>query len=215
MTLTQQQRDLIFGTLLGDANLQTFSNGRTWRYRALHKSEHQVYLLHKYAVLETLCGPETKPSESATLDSRTNKTYKRWSFNTLVHPSLKFYANMFYTYEPNTKKWVKNVPLNVEKFLTPAALAYLYMDDGSLKWKGKSNAMRICTESFSAEDVKRLQNALKNKYGIVTTTVNKAPGKRITIPEKSSEAFRKLIQPHLVECMMYKVSDGNKGCLGC
>ena len=34
--LTQPQIYLIIGTLLGDGNLQTYTNGLTWRYRALH-----------------------------------------------------------------------------------------------------------------------------------------------------------------------------------
>ena len=50
-TLTTQQKDLIFGTLLGDGNLQTANNGRTWRYRAIQKKEHKNYLFHKYQVL--------------------------------------------------------------------------------------------------------------------------------------------------------------------
>ena len=27
------------------------------------------------------------------------------------------------------------------------------MDDGALKWKGKSNAVRICTDSFSPDEI--------------------------------------------------------------
>ena len=48
MKLTQLQKDLLFGSLLGDGNLQTNSNGKTWRYRAIHKSQHKEYLFHKY-----------------------------------------------------------------------------------------------------------------------------------------------------------------------
>jgi hypothetical protein len=32
--LTQEQFDLLVGTMLGDGNLQTFTKGTTWRYRA-------------------------------------------------------------------------------------------------------------------------------------------------------------------------------------
>ena len=44
--ITQQQKDLLFGTLLGDGSLQT-ENGNTWRYRALHKKDPKDYLFHK------------------------------------------------------------------------------------------------------------------------------------------------------------------------
>lgn len=217
MTLTNLQKDLIFGTLLGDGNLQTETAGRTWRYRAIQKTEHKDYLFHKYEILKSLCGEDTVPVEGKTFDERTGNTSYRWYFNTLTNSSLKFYGDMFYTYNKTKQKWVKDVPVNIEKFLNARALAYLYMDDGSLKWLGHSNAMRICTESFSNEGVKRLQNALKNNFSITTTLTKKTlkdqtvgSPYRIAIPEKSSQAFRELVKPYLVDCMRFKVSDGNK-----
>jgi len=36
-------------------------------------------------------------------------------------------------------------------------------------------------------------------------------GYRIAINEKNTEKFRNLIKPYLINCMRYKVSDGNKG----
>jgi hypothetical protein len=223
MTLTQLQQDLIFGSVLGDANLQSESGGKTWRYRAAALLDggcfagQKEYLFHKYTILQPLCGPGTTPIEKDTLDSRTGKTYKGWMFNTLTQPELKVFGDMFYTYDSIQKKWVKDVPLKVESFLTPQALAYFYMDDGALKWEGHSNAMRICTESFTPEGVKRIQGALKNLYNIETTTTKKlikgdsVVGLRIAIPEKSSADFRELIKPFLVDCMKYKVSDGKRG----
>jgi hypothetical protein len=213
MALTDLQKDLIFGSLLGDGNLQTFSQGRTWRYRALHKAAHKDYLFHKYEILKPLCG--SAPNFSRTVDLRTGREAQRWAFNTLVKPSLRFYANMFYTYDQTKQTWVKDVPLTLEKHLTPRALAYFYMDDGALKWLNNSNAMRICTESFSEVGVDRIRKVLKDKYGIETgkTVVNLSDrvGYRISIPEKSSTAFRELIEPYLVDCMKYRVSDGNRG----
>lgn len=212
--LQQQQQDLIFGTLLGDGSLQTENGGRTWRYRALHKEEHRDYLYHKYEILKSLCN--SSPNYGEVLDSRTNKTYKRNYFNTTQNSSLNFFGNMFYTYDSINNKWVKDVPLKVEKFLTPTALAYFYMDDGAIKWLNHSNAMRICTESFSHDGIIRVQKALKNLYNVDTSLTKKVlkdgtTGYRIAIPEKSSSVFREVIRPHLIDCMKYKVSDGNKG----
>jgi hypothetical protein len=218
MTLTQQQKDLLVGSLLGDGNLQTETRGRTWRYRAIQKVEHKDYLFHKYEIMKEFCS--TEPQLSQVEDVRTKKTYERWMFSTKVHPSFRFYGNMFYTYNEKTQRMVKDVPGKIEKFLTPAAVAYWYMDDGSLKYLGKSNAMRICTESFSDDGVRRLEKALKNLYNIEATHTQKNKilhgkkvpvGLRLAINEKPSAAFRELIEPYLVDCMRYKVSDGNKG----
>lgn len=218
MALDQQQSDLIVGTLLGDGNLQTDTKGRTWRYRALQEASHLDYIKHKYNILQPLC--TTGPIYGSTLDPRTRAIYERWYFNTKVDPSLTVFGNMFYTYDPISNKMVKDVPKNIEKWLTPRAIAYWYMDDGALKWEGHSNAMRICTESFSVHGVQRLQTALKDLHGIPTSLVKKHKtvnnvkvlvGCRIAINEKASSDFRNLIQPYLVDCMKYKVSDGNKG----
>lgn len=220
MTLTQQQKDLLIGTLLGDGNLQTATQGQTWRYRALQKAAHKAYLFHKYQILQNLC--TTGPIFGETYDDRTGTTSERWYFNTNVDSSLRFYGNMFYTYDANLGKMVKDVPKNIEKYLTPAAVAYWYMDDGSLKWKAHSNAMRVSTECYTKDGVNRLRNALLHLYGIPTGTTKKTlmvnglkvnVGKLISIPEDSSTTFRQLIEPHLVDCMRYKVSDGNYGSL--
>lgn len=217
MTLTQQQRDLLVGTLLGDASLQTVTEGRTWRYRAIHKAEQKPYLNHKFDIMKEYCSSEPKPNN--VYDKRTKKVYERWYFNTTVHPSLRFFGNMFYTYDKKTGRMVKDVPVKIEKFLTPAAVAYWYMDDGSLKWPGNSNGMRICTESFSVDGVLRLERALKNLYGIKATHTEKNKmvqgqkvlvGLRLSINEEQSAAFRELIKPYLLDCMKYKVSDGNQ-----
>jgi hypothetical protein len=208
-TLSQLQKDCIFGTLLGDGNLQTENQGRTWRYRALHKHEHKQYLCNKYEILKPLCS--SPPAYGKVFDPRTGKTYERNYFNTTQQSSLKFFGDMFYSYNPTLNKWVKDVPLKVEKFLTPTALAYFYMDDGALKWLNNSNAMRICTESFSQHGVERLQKVLLKLYKVDTTTCKHGTGFRILIPEQSSATFREVIQPYLVDCMKYKVSDGQKG----
>lgn len=212
MVFSTKQQNLIFGSLLGDGNLQTFNGGRSWRYQALQ--QHKQYLFHKYDILESLCSSE--PKFSQTTDSRTKKVSERWSFNTQTNDSLRFYGNMFYTFDRNKQLWIKDVPFHVSKFLNPEALAYFYMDDGALKYKGKSNAMRICTESFSEEGVIRLNNAIIKNFGI-ETRVSKhksssgREGLRISIPEAASTKFRELIKPYLVDCMRNKVSDGNYG----
>lgn len=214
MKLSQQQKDLLIGSLLGDGNLQSETKGRTWRYRALHKSCHKSYLFHKYGVLETFC--TSPPIFGEVLDPRTGNIYKRWYFNTVVNPSFKHYGNMFYTFDTTSGRMVKDVPKNIHKFLTPRSVAYWYMDDGALKWKGKSNAMRICTESFSIDGVNRLRAALKKLYNIDTNLICKTNegmfvGYRIAINEANALAFRNLIKDYLVDCMRYKVSDGNYG----
>lgn len=206
--LTQPQVDLIFGTMLGDGNLQTENQGRTWRYRATHGLDQKDYIFHKYEVLQNLC--LTPPKLQEKHDKRNQQTYYSYYFNTITAPFLKFYGDMFYNYDPIERKFVKCVPKynTLKKMLTKRAIAYFYMDDGSLKSKNNSNAMRLCTENFTNVENQRIVNVIRDKYAIQLGTIkHKKPERtRIVINEAPSTAFRELIKPYLVDSMKYKVS---------
>jgi len=112
--LTQEQFDLIVGTTLADGNLSTHSQtARTWRYRAIQKKEHQEYLFHKYGILENLCG--SPPSFSTVFDKRTQKNYFRHLFNTLTFSKFNALGQAFYSYDPSSQVFVKDVPKNIAK----------------------------------------------------------------------------------------------------
>lgn len=197
--MNQQQKDLLIGTLLGDGHLRSYTKGRTWLYYAIHKKAHQEYLFHKYEILKSFCK-----------NAPTQKTYKRCYFNTITHNCFKHYGNLFYIYDTETNS--KIVPKKIKLFLTPRAIAYWYMDNGALKWYGRSNAMRICTEGFCEHGVFRLKSALSDVYNIETQLIrknNQGVGYRLAINEKNSASFCELIKPYLVDCMRYRVSDGH------
>jgi LAGLIDADG DNA endonuclease family len=207
MTVTNKVSDLLIGTLLGDGNLQT-NNGQTWRYRAIHKAIHAPYIMHKYEVLKDYC--QSEPKYSSVFDERTQKSYYRYTFNTVFSDDFRFFGQLFYR-ENEEKKWKKHVPKNISKYLTDAALAYWYMDDGALKWKGRSNAVRLCTDSFSNEDVNVLLKALENKFQLKVSLQKKNGILRISILEESYPTLQKIITPFLLPCMYYKFPDGNNG----
>mgnify|MGYP001807019210 FL=1 len=176
----------------------------------------QEYLFHKYSILENLCG--SPPSFSTVFDKRTQKNYSRYLFNTLTFSKFNALGQAFYSYDPSLKLLVKDVPQNIAKILTPRAVAYMYMDDGSLKYYGHSNAMRICCESFSKEGVEILQAAMWQNFQINVSLTKRNKngvliGYRLAIHEAESSKFCELVRPYLVECMKYKVSDGKKGSL--
>jgi hypothetical protein len=206
MKLNEIQKDLIVGTLLGDGNLQT-NTGQTWRYRALHKSIHLPYIEHKFSILKEFCTSGIVYSEI--LDSRTNNTYKRHSFNTNFENIFRFYGQHFYIKQGDF--WVKRVPKDIKRYLTPRALAYWYMDDGALKWKGKSNAVRFCTDSFKKHEVELLGEALTINFQLKVTYQKKGDILRIATSESSYFTLKKAILDYLLPCMYYKFPDGEKG----
>lgn len=207
MGLTELQKDLIFGSLLGDGNLQT-NNGQTWRYRALHKAAHHQYIFTKYIILKSYC--KTGLIYSTISDKRTEKLYYRYYFNTLFSDEFKFFGQLFYRQKENNS-WEKVIPKNVQHFLNPRILAYWYMDDGALKWKGRSNAVKLCTDSYSELEVFLLQKALQDKFCLKVSVNRQNSHFRLCILESSYPDLRSLILPYLEPSMYYKFPDGHRG----
>jgi hypothetical protein len=141
------KQDVVAGTLLGDGSLQTGSQGKSWRYRAVHSEAQTDYLECKYDALKELCNSGI--INGVFQDSRMQSVTRRGYFNTVTDSRLKPYADMFYTLDENTGRYVKDVPMNIQELLTPRALAFFYQDDGALKDGTRTKALRICTESFS------------------------------------------------------------------
>ncbi len=94
MTLSKQQREILVGILLGDANLQTDNGGKTYRLRVLQSKQDKEYLFHLYEVFKKFV--KTPPKESIYFDKRTKRHYKRWSFATTQQSCFRLYGQQFY-----------------------------------------------------------------------------------------------------------------------
>lgn len=211
LSFSQAQKNLLIGTLLGDGNLQTQTqDGSTWRYRAVHKAAHERYCRDKYELLAEFCGADTSVSYSDIFDARTNKTYKRVWFNTLTKPEFKEFADLFYT-KLEDGSYRKRVPENIGDLLNPEVLAWWYQDDGALKWSGHSDAVRLCTDSFTYGEVNLLKTALETKFGLKPTIQKQRGHCRLYIPESDYPILSDTIANLLSPVMYYKFPDGNKG----
>lgn len=208
MTLTQLQIDMLNGTLLGDGNMQTESHGKRFRYRALHGLKQREYLEHKYDLLKEFCG--TPPKEQKAYHKKHKRIDVRIGFNTLQREDFGPIGRAFYNYNPNTNRWVKDVPEDVASRLTARALAYLYMDDGSVKESDTTTALRLCLEGFSEVGLERFLQALKLNFNIrgeIYSEIEegKKVKRRIYIPASESRKFIPLILPYMYDSMLYKI----------
>lgn len=52
LNLTTQQRQVLVGVLLGDANLFTQNNGRTYQLRISQGDQHSDYVYHLYEIFK-------------------------------------------------------------------------------------------------------------------------------------------------------------------
>lgn len=183
---------ILIGTLLGNANLQTYTNGRTWRARFLLSNDNKEYLFHLYDLFKEFVKTPPKLSD----DGFGNK---QWSFNTLVIPELSFYADLFYK---NNKKII---PSSLSDYFNELSLAYWFMDDGSLKKYKTTQAFILCTDSFSKEQVLFLGGLIKAKFNIHVNYHKQRDNYIIFIPSKHFIEFRQIILPFIHNNFMYKL----------
>lgn len=196
--LTQIQREILVGILLGDASLKTLSNGKTYRLRVTQSERHKEYLFHLYEVFKNLT--LSPPKQYVWSDSRNpGKQYKRWSFSTTQQVCFRFYGQQFYAGEE------KRVPKLIHRWLKGRSIAYWYMDDGAQKWKGKSLGVRFCTDNFKSKEVLQLGQVLQNKYTLKTSLQKRGKGWRLYISSSSYTTLGKVVFPYFVPSMLYKL----------
>lgn len=119
--LTQEQQDILVGTLLGDSKL-VFSNFTNAAFACEQGLLHKNYLFSLFSVFKDLC-TITDPVERVFFDKRYGKNYISYYFYTATLPIFSPYALLFYVINDLGKK-VKVVPSNILELLTPRALAY-------------------------------------------------------------------------------------------
>ena len=101
------------------------------------------------------------------------------------------------------KNGKKIIPSDLEKYMNSISLSVWIMDDGG--WTGEG--VRISANSFTFEDLKRLQNILKKKFDL-DCTIQKISLKdrySIYIKKNSIDKLRVITLPHIHKSMLYKL----------
>ena len=191
--LSNETKEIIFGSLLGDARLELPPRGLNARLGFTQSLNKKEYFLSVLNSLGEICSGNYR--ESSYLEKRTGKTYFNLNFWSKSLPALNKFYDQFYLSK------VKIVPLDLS-LLTPLALAHWIMQDGS---RGTCNGLYLCTDGFTYTDIKRLSLYLNNKYDL-KYSIHKARGKhRIYILAKSVETVKTLTLPFMHKTMAYKL----------
>jgi hypothetical protein len=187
--LSQVQREILVGTLLGDAHLE-----RPCRLKVEQGEKHKAYVLHLFDAFHNFI----KASEIRRREVRLGeKVHINWCFQTVHHSSFLFYLHQFY----QTKK---RVPPMIHRLLTPRALAYWYMDDGSIKSK-QSKGVIFNTQGFSYKDICTLCEVLKTKFQLDCWPRKQKHNQwQIYVSGYSYERLRELLYIYLIPEMTYK-----------
>lgn len=194
LKLTDLQREILVGLLLGDACLETQNHGRTYRLKIEHSITQAPYAQHLYGCFKEWVLQEPKIK----IQTIKGKAYQKLWFTTVSHAAFRFYAQQFY------RNRRKVVPKLIKRLLTERGLAYWFMDDGSIKSK-QSKAVIFNTQGFAEQDVAKLIRVLREKFGLEAKQRRQREGQQIYISGRSYGRFRSLVERHLIPEMCYKL----------
>lgn len=207
--LTQRQKDLIYGSLMGDAKRQSTKFNSSVGF--VHGTGQEKYINWKHEELKNICSDRCFSSE--THKSRhSDKMLISYRFFTKANSDVENIVEKFYK---NNKREVSE---DILKHLSPFSVAVWYMDDGYASWSYASRCksghnikpeFKFCTDSFSKESCGLIVDWFKKRWGISCRLrerkrQNKSViGYRILIED--NQKFIDLIEPHILPFFKYKI----------
>jgi hypothetical protein len=204
LKLNKNQKDILIGVLLGDATMATRAGRPILRIKFEQQTKFKLYIDHLYEVFEPFVG-----SQKRTTPRFKESTMVSFWFATYQHNSFKYYYDLFYPkqscVELNNKR-SKRVPKQIDQLLTPKALAYWFMDDGTCKKMPNGILLYgLSTQGFSYKDQKLLVFTLKKKFNLNISIHKSGIYFKLYIRSNSSKKFYDLVKPYIQPCFCYKL----------
>jgi recombination protein RecA len=205
--LTAIQKELLIGSLMGDAGIA--KRGNSYRARFAHSDKQRSYLEWKKELLNSIVSMDVLDLTT----KKEDKIYDACSFTTLSGSELKEFYDLFYF------NGIKTITKELLDHLTPFALAVWYMDDGCLikDIDNRYNKHIIRHRIYFALGKVSLQEAeLVKEYfkgleidSYVIKGYNKEydrcyPNIKLSYP--GTRKFLELIKGLVPDCMSYKIS---------
>jgi LAGLIDADG DNA endonuclease family protein len=188
-TLSKRQKDILVGSLLGDANVHR--KGKECRVFFKHSANQLSLLKWKRREFEQITGMSINMFGQIVK----GKQYQFGQFVTLTHPAFSAVRAMFYP------KKRKIVPLNIIRMLkSPLSLAVWIMDDGAKDTAG----LTIQTHSFNPREVARLILVLKKNFGLAATPRRNKGKLIIYFPKSQIPALWNIVGEYILDEYRYK-----------
>jgi len=195
ISLSKEQKSILFGIILGDGYLQK-TGKKNARLRLEHGGNQKEYLLWKVKKLGRLFQGKAKYLERIHPISKREYSYRRHQSQST--PYLGKLKKIFY---PDGKK---KIPEDLQKYLTPLTLAVWYMDDGYYYSRDKCSYLYL--GNVSQKEAEVVVQALLNKFGITARAKAKKKGYAIYLSPQETQKLKKLIKGHMLSQFNYKLS---------
>lgn len=196
--LTPKEKDIIVGTILGDASIVNRIKSSTLEKNSGLKYNYgnKTYADFVFEGLKNIINRKS-PYISIRTDPRYNKDRISYSFDTFTLPFLTPYAKLFlkpYFLENKGRYYNRKVLPDFDylfELITPRALAYWIMDDGQEVIRG---GVTLCTDNFTEEEVLLLKSVLEKKFNF-TCSIHKKKANKV----KKEPLFNKNIPNNLIK----------------
>ena len=200
--LSIEQKEAIIGLMLGDASLQSQNKGKTYRIKFEWVDKNKAYVLHVFNLFDEWL--LSQPHKKERLSPKGNLIVN-WGFQTFSHKAFNYLAELFLLDKGGKKGISENL---VQDHLTPKGLAYWFMDDGGkldYNKNSKNKSIVLNTHSFPEEEVLNMSKELNEKFNLDCNIRSNKGKKIIVINSISYLTFRKLVDPHILSDIRYKL----------
>ena len=181
-SLTERQKAIIVGCLLGDGTMRCKTNALL---EINHSIKQSGYVDWKYKELKEFIS--TAPHERLCNAGRIAYRFTTKSLPELTEIYRKFYF-----------KSKKIIPDSLT--IHPISLAVWFMDDGCKSYR----AVYLNTQKFNVNEQSKLSAMLKEQFGIKTSLNKDKSYYRLRIAVSSVGKFLEIIKPYLLPMFCYK-----------
>jgi hypothetical protein len=197
--MTERERDIVIGTVLGDAFLQK-TGKKNARVRFEHSLQQKEYIFWKWRELQRYM--QDRPKLLVRFNPVWQKCYSYYRCQSHASPIFGKWQAIFYL---NHRKQVPHVIGKL--FRRPLSLAVWFMDDGYYYKRDKT--AYIYLSPLRREDTERLQQMFAENFGLhPRLEIKKTKAMNFKFSVAETKKLISIITPHVIVAMRYKLGKG-------
>lgn len=196
LLVSQEEHDLIIGSLMGDASIRQREKNSC--FRVAHSIKQEGYINLKLKILNNFNISEFNRRTRIICGREVNMIY----MSTKTHQVFNYYRKLFYK---NNKKIITQEILNQ---INPRSLAYWICDDGS--YDNKQGYIVLCTNAYTLEEHKLMKKFFELNFNL-SPTIGFRDGKYyyLRFKQEDSQKLIEIIKPFIPQNMKYKIGELN------
>lgn len=193
LKMSERQKQILSGMLLGDAHLEKQRGALSARLKIEHSVAQSAYVDWKFREWREWV---STPPRQRIKRNRMGTASMNVGFTTLSHVEFEEFRSRFY------EDRRKVVPQDLE--LSALSMAVWFMDDGSRK-SNQCRGLYLNTQSFTESEVELLRSVIRRDVGVETSVRQQRDGLQIYIPSSSVTDLIAHIHSEILPSMRYKL----------